>query len=240
MYCRITVSIVAVCLLGGAPEVLAQESTFLPVAELETTAPSGAVDVLIEADTYVPAFYHGRAEPTSGNPIRLVAVPIGAPADTLTYHWSINGRSLASTGPTATTTAPLGDNFLLRLVVRENGRLWAERNERVAISSPQVFFYEKNSLRGRASTAVRDSYNLIGDEAEIVAVPYFTSLNSGSGGLNGTWRMDGQMLNLDSWQSLILTRPEEPKDRYTVQLEVINRNNLAETAENSFYLHMGL
>lgn len=66
-----------------------------------TIVPS-SVAILWEADTLTPPFYKGRALPTAGSTIRLLAVPAlsdGAsplPAGALTYEWRRNGKILGS------------------------------------------------------------------------------------------------------------------------------------------------
>lgn len=220
------------------------------VAQMPLTSPAlmatavespGTVDILVEADTYVPSFYGGRAEPTSGNTVRLIALADDTPAGNVRFTWTVNGQVLAGSGPVVRVTAPTGNSMNVRVVMVQNGQVWAERNEVIAVSQPQVRLYELNALRGRNNLAIGDTYTLIGNEAEIVAIPYFTGRGTITGALRGTWRIDGQTIDLGTaWQQLVLERPEEAKSRYHVRLDLRNVNNLAESAITEFYLHMGL
>lgn len=240
---RLTI-IIATIFFGAASVADAQVGgTVLPVSvpPNSTSTTGGTVDVIVEAATYVPTFYNGRPEPTTGNMLRLIAVPNGAPALNFTYHWSLDGQVLPDTGPVITTQAPMGKNPKLRLVVLTNGQHWAEKTEIIALSEPEVLFYEVNPLRGLGAVALGEEYTLIGDGAEIRAVPYFTSKEDGVRSLRGNWSID----NIDTgfrsdWETMVLSLPEEGQSRYEVVLQLRNERNLAETVSNYFYLLPGI
>lgn len=204
-------------------------------------APAGIVDIVVEADTYTPLSYQGRAEPTPGSQIRLIAIPLDAPSGNLTYSWRIGGRIIPLTENVATVTGSFDGSLPVQLSVLHDGRLWAQTNQTINLSKPSVLLYEQNPLRGQSMIALANDYTLIGDEAEVVAVPYFTNRATESASLRGVWRIDGQAINTDGlWRRLILKRPENPKERYSVELEVTSPSGFMERLTTRFGLTMGL
>ncbi len=202
--------------------------------------PPGMVDIIVEADTHTPNFYKGRAEPSSGNPLRLVALPsiANVDPDTLTFAWTIDGTPLTSRTQSITVTAPSADRILLGLRVSDKkGNLLAEKDEYISISNPQILFYEENQLRGLSHTAIPNEYVLIGDEASIVAEPYFIGRNDTPPALLVDWTIDGQKLLLDNnWKKINFTRPNVPVDQFKIDLTLRHQTKLSEQAEGKFTL----
>ncbi len=193
---------------------------------------------MVEADTYTPLFYKGRAEPTGGSPVRLIAILRDPPAGDVVYNWRVDGRVIADRGQAITIIAPDQGSFTVQLSVLMEGQLVAERNDTIYVSNPQVLLYEVNPLRGQSATAIGSEYALIGAEAELAAVPYFTA--SGAS-LRGIWRVDGQPIPLsDSWRQLILKRPEESKEHYHIGLEVTADRGMTARMTRGFMLNLGI
>lgn len=202
-------------------------------------ATNGEVDIIVEAETYVPSFYKGRAEPTSGNLIKAIAIPTGTDTSNMTYRWSVNGQPIQSQEQSVTFSAPIGNNFILRVTVIKDGMFWSDKNETISLSRPEVILYEENALRGLGTIAIGKDFSLIGEEATIRAVPFFTGAQAQSN-LTGNWTVDDQTVISTDWRKLSFVRPEEPNSRYFVELNIFNRLNLNESAKNSFYLHLDI
>lgn len=226
---------------------LALAQMFVPLTSVINTATStptslGTVDLVIEANTYKPSFYRGRAEPTMGNQVRLVAVPLGRSPTEFTYQWSVDGQALPSTGPVAT----FSDLFKQRPrvsvnVIESNGTLFARAEEVVVMSRPEVIFYEENVLRGHGSRAIQDSHTLIGEEGVIRAEPYFVGLAASPDSYRATWKVDGLVVNSGGdWRELLLQRPETPLSTYRIEFNANNEANLAEGVSGRFNLNFGI
>lgn len=198
---------------------------------------AGEVEIIVEADTYVPSFYKGRAEPTSGNLVRATAIPLSADPVNFSYRWKLNGQPLLSSGQSVTFPAPIGDNFMLEVTVLNNGVFWSEKGETMALSNPEVVFYEENTLRGLGTIAIKGDFSLIGTEASITAEPFFVGRGN-QNNLQGNWSVDNQVVTTNDWRKLTFIRPEEPNAKYLVELDIFNRVNLSEQASNSFNLHL--
>ncbi|MCB9818844.1 hypothetical protein H6788_01555 [Candidatus Nomurabacteria bacterium] len=230
-------TILILCLFFTGQSAEAQSSNFGSVNVVQTRVALGEVEIIIEADTYIPSFYRGRAEPTSGNSVRATAIPLEADPSSLTYRWRVNGQPISGDGQTITFPAPIGDNFTLEVTVLKNGTFWSEKGESIALSTPEVLFYEENALRGIGTIAIKNDFSLIGAEASVTAEPFFVG-NGSQNNLRGNWKIDDTAITTTDWRKLTFIRPEEPNAKYLVELNIFNRVNLNEQASNSFNLHL--
>ena len=230
-----TILILCLFFIGQSAE--AQFSNFGSINTTQTRVALGEVELIVEADTYVPSFYNGRAEPTSGNLTRAIAIPLGVDPSGFTYKWSLNGQPLSGNGQVATFRAPIGDTFTLEVTVLNNGTFWSERNETIALSNPEIVFYEENALRGIGTIAIKNDFSLIGAEASVTAEPFFVGKGN-QNSLQGNWKIDDETIATNDWRKMTFIRPEEPNAKYLVELNIFNRVNLSEQARNSFNLHL--
>jgi len=201
------------------------------------SSPTGQVDIIVEPETYVPSFYKGKAEPTAGNPLRLIAVPSGLEETNLTYKWSINRNPSINTSQNIRVTAPYAENMLVSLrVTNPEGTLLAERDEYVTLSSPEIIFYENNSLRGISRIAIGSEHNLIGKEVLISTEPYFIG-DINSPNLSVNWEVDGQDQTMVSdWKNVALSKPEDQAESVLINLNIRNNLNLSESTKEHFLL----
>lgn len=226
---------------------MAAAQMFAPITSVINTSTStpvslGVVDLVVEAETYKPSFYRGRALPTMGNQVRLVAVPLDRSPNDFTYQWSVDGQSLPSNGPIAT----FSDLFKQRPrvavnVVDNNGTLFARAEETVTLSKPEVVFYEQNLLRGHGSRAINGTHTLVGEEGVIRAEPYFIGLQSSSDAYRATWMINDTTVNSGGdWRELLLQRPDSALSNYRVEFRSNNESNLAEGVAGNFNLNFGI
>lgn len=208
----------------------------------QTPTGSGSVDLIVEGETYKPAFYRGRAEPTVGNNVRLIAVPLGQSPGDFTYQWTVAGRSLPETGPVAVFSDLFNERILVSVNVMDgNGALFARTEEVIQLSKPAVVFYEENVLRGHGSRAIINAYTLIGDESVVRAEPYFVGLQASPAAYQAEWKVNGTAVDSGGdWRELLLQRPESPLSSYLIEFSAANRNNLAESVAGRFNLNFGL
>jgi hypothetical protein len=67
-------------------------SSALAVTSATLTITPGSMDLLWEgADSYTPPFYKGRALPSNGGIVRVVAIPTASAPRQLSFNWSQNG-----------------------------------------------------------------------------------------------------------------------------------------------------
>lgn len=200
------------------------------------------VDLIIEGRTYVPYFYEGRSEPTPGNIARAVAIL--PPEITATdFQWQIGNQYIKTTNNFVDFIWPrMNRELLINLTVTDsNNHKVATVSESVQASSPEVFFYEINSLRGISEVAVRDPLILIGDEVSIKAEPYFFGFGNLLSTTAGTWNVREVEVVTDvvDWRIVSLLRKEGfEQTKAEVTLNIRNLENLAESLMGQFRLSL--
>jgi hypothetical protein len=159
----------------------------------------GAVDLVLEAETYVPPFYRGRALPSADATVRVVAVPhIAGTTDprTLTYLWEYNGGVLLG-GPVRgeqsveLEASRFSGGYIRVVVSNSDGENVAENAIFIEAMNPEIHFYEENPLRGLSELAIKDSLSLIGEETTIHGEPYFFGSDLFRDKTTFDWKIDG-------------------------------------------------
>lgn len=206
----------------------------------ETAGPTTEVslNLIVEADTYTPYFYRGRAEPTAGSAIRLIVVPNDSSLITK-YKWTINGVLASGSGETIQAKVPTGVSEVTIEVsaLDQNNNVIGKTTSYVPLSNSSLSFYEVNPLRGVSSVAIGRSLNLIGDEISVRAEPYFLNTLSLTS-IRGSWNT-GSLNNVpaDDWRNITILRTDDIT-RATINLQARNTNSLSETVGGSFILEI--
>ena len=184
--------------LGTSMQIIAQITLRSGrVVAVERTISPSAVDIILEADTFTPSGYRGAALPSRGAAVTATAIPhLGQNRDAalLTYTWKLNNNVLFGGNikgkQQATFEMPSRPRSTLIVEVSDDsGRMIARNAIRMTGNSPEVQFYEDNPLRGVSTYAIGAELDLLGDEARIQAVPYFTNLESST--IFQRWFLDG-------------------------------------------------
>ncbi len=144
------------------------------------------LDLLIDAMSYVPPFYRGRALPAAGGHIHAQAlarfVQNGARVSEkiITYTWKQNGRTLGSIsglGRSAVTLeapALFDSNQITVLATTDDGALSAETSATIASVEPILALYENHPLFGiMFHQMTPNSLTVPSAERTFVAIPYF-------------------------------------------------------------------
>jgi len=159
-----------------------------------------AVDLILESDTYVPAFYRGRALPSGNASMRAIAIPhVGTSQSPLsfTYRWELGGSVLFG-GPIRgkqsadVTMSRFANERLSVTVIDQNGVSVAQKTIMLNPIEPELHFYEDNPLRGLHERAILDSLTLIGDETTVYAEPYYMNTNLTPESVDFTWSINGE------------------------------------------------
>lgn len=202
-----------------------------PISELS------AIDIIVEGDTYVPYFYAGRAEPSAGNSVRLIALmssPGGQPA---TYRWKVGSIYISTVGPVLRTKmSQLEERTIIEVTaLNSDGLPIGKGSEYVSVSTPRLLFYEDNALRGTSQVAIQEGIILIGNETAVKAEPYFAGV-SAVGALNASWSSNLVLEQAEGdWRLVYLKSPtEEGGFNGEVLLKVSNPQNLNEYLSATF------
>lgn len=207
--------------------------------ERVTSTPANMrVDLVVEAETYTPHFYRGRAEPVAGAIMRLVALPEDR-TEVVRYRWQVGGEAVSEEGQTLRVTAPSGANEVVVDVsaLDKNGNVVGRTTNYIPLSTPSLSFYEVNPLRGVSATAIRNNLVLIGDEVTVHSEPYFINSLSLTNVI-GEWNT-GQLNNVptDDWSTMTILRTDDVSST-RVTLQGSNPNTLTETFGGSFILEI--
>lgn len=208
------------------------------------TISSTRTNLTIEAQTHTPYFYKGRAEPSTGSTIRAISVPetgSGATPSAYSYRWEVNGKVLFG-GPVqgrnvVTFDIPFASEAHIRLDVLDptDGHVVASSNEYVPIVKPEVHFYEHSLLLGESHNAVGSTFNLIGDETNIKAEPYFINNKDLTQEPKLAWKIDGSTTENPNPDPFTITlRKTGGTGSAKVYFSARSTKALSQFAENSF------
>lgn len=194
-----------------------------------------SIDLLWEADSYIPPFYKGRAVPGSGSSIRALAIPHfidgsgnGVPSSNIDFTWSVNGavdRSQSGLGESSATfpAAILYGNDVVTVVARTvDGSLSGEASATVETQAPQLALYEDSPLFGVLYYKPVSQTSLASEsETTFAAVPYFANARSANDpSLSYQWAVNGSNVASDSQDPSEITISAQSSDTADVTLSI--------------------
>ncbi len=139
------------------------------------------IDIILEANTYVPHFYEGRALPSTQASVRAIAVVHTGKATTpssYSYKWTLDDEvilgGVAKAQSAINFSVPrFGVGELELEVFDAEGKRIGKGSTPVHITEPVVYFYEHSPLRGLQKEALGSQSVLSSTETTIFAEPYF-------------------------------------------------------------------
>ena len=199
------------------------------------------VDLVLEANTYVPSFYKGRSLPARKSMLSAVALVHDGKtteSSTYTYRWTL-GQNVLFAGPVRgknriSFEMPLFSTDLAVEVLNESGNKVGYRSINIEAVKPELHFYEWSPLRGLYQRELSNPFALIGEETVIYGEPYFVSQTPSRENADFTWRIDGAAVlsNTDVSQAFGLTR--ENLGNGQVSLNLVTKDRVPAVLEKSF------
>lgn len=190
--------------LGSKTEVRADVTVADGTASAAMTVVPTSVDLLWESDSYIPPFYDGRALPSAGSRVRLVALthfvrPGGGevPADQIVFTWTrdsevlgdLSGRgksSITVDGPTL-----FGTETIVVEAASVDGSTAGQALLRIPDTEPRLTLYEDHPLFGVLYHQALGATTFVPkNEMSFIAIPYFASAASGDTGLQYEWQVN--------------------------------------------------
>jgi len=205
------------------------------------------IDLLWQADSYVPPFYKGKELFSFQSEIHFIALPQftasgGTPINPsgLVYKWTKDGTvqgSLSGYGKQKFTTVGSVISRPIRIEVEVStldGTITSKKSLVVDASSPEIIFYENNPLLGvRFERALSGDINLAGDEIKINAYPYFFS-TAKKNDMRYNWSMNNTKIpNSQNKSDITLRKPAQTSGKSLVSLKIENSERLLQFAQNS-------
>lgn len=220
-----------------------------PIEISKSFTPS-IVDLIYEARSYVPPFYKGRALNPSQGLVVVTAIPeliktTGEKIDSrnIVYSWKKDGTpqpkssGLSKNTLTFTGEIPVRDALIEVFVSSLDSTLSASKIIKITNEDPKIVFYENSPVYGlMTNRAIRSTVNMLVDEFNTVAVPYFFSIgNIGSLDLEYIWKLDGQKVeNQEQKNSLVFRQERSGSGSAAISLDINNKIRLFQSQSSGF------
>jgi hypothetical protein len=220
--------------------------------QAQTTGVS--VDLIWEADTYVPSFYQGHSQIAPASTVRIVALPAVSTGSSINqvkvgdfrFQWEKDGQVVSN-------ASGVGQNVLLYKAATEEantikvtisnpitGDVEATKQLVLPVSNPRLVFYREDPLAGTEyHHALSSNFNLNKSEITVRAEPYFFSRGSVQGGqLSYLWSINNKKIisNTSDQQLVTFASPSQGSGQNQVQLEVNNLGSAFQSAKNLFQI----
>ncbi len=212
-----------------------------------------SVDVVWEAESYVPPFYEGKALHPKQGILKLVAMPEFVKdgkrisPQNLIYEWS-NGINVyqdqSGYGKNVVTLngSLLGREENIKVLVTDPvNNLVAQGLVDITPVDPEIVFYQNDPYYGNIfDEGLVGSFNLKNDEVQILAAPYYFTKEE-SGLLQYTWQLNGQEVPfLSGSMTAIFKKPEDKTGGISnISLQVENSNRILQQADGSLQINLG-
>jgi len=203
------------------------------------------VDLIWQAGTEVPLFYQGKALPSPGSPVKILAIPTlmnssgqKASPESLAYRWYVNGNLVSNASGLGrhsfltSANQDYSEKVISVLVSDSTSGLVAESSIKIKPRSPKILFYESKPLEGiDFSRVLGTNISLIAEEITIKAQPYFFSLGRiGQSSFN--WLLNNQKFTPPGDRSLVTFRRKS-------ETEGVSRINLTVAGDDSLQKAVG-
>lgn len=224
-------------------------------ASISTSIIPSSIDLLWEADSYTPPFFKGRALPSAGSRVRLMAIPhLSKPggreiaASDLTYTWKKDGAVIKSASGKGKTSATLEGPLLFDSTLISVEALSADRSVsgaqsvRIENIEPILTLYQDQPLFGIAfhralanTTAIHES------EMSFFAAPYFAPVQKVSDArLSFEWEVNRTDVVPDRTRPNEITiNADNSSGEAQIQLSVTHATNYFFSAANTWTVDFG-
>lgn len=211
--------------------------------------------LIIEASSYVPPLYKGRAYFGNQGIARVIAIPdivqngVKLDSKKLNYKWTMNGTVLGGQSGTGKNTVviegsvPIRDITVDLDVIDMSGKIVASESAFINPSNPKIIFYEDSSLYGVLSNkAISGNYNIGNkEEVKIIAKPFFFDFSGVSTNESKyKWSINGKSSTLSGPKNVIILRQDGKNGgSASVSLKIENQVRIFQFAENNFNITFG-
>ena len=207
------------------------------------------VDILWEAENYVPVSYKGKALPSQESLIKVTAIPnflkggVKMPSSELFYDWQIDYKKLPSASGRGKqsmyfVSSKIGISSIVNVVISDlNNNIRVEKNITIEPQNPKVVFYKENPLEGKLYNQAIDEAN---DGDTIVAEPYFFS-NNQIDNLSYEWLANKKNKiesNIDKNKIKVLLDSNNSDSVSNIYIRILNKINTFQSADKIFRINL--
>lgn len=218
------------------------------IAQAQSTP---TVDLLWSAQTYAPLFYRGHTVATAQSQIKVVAVVTWSGSETkdLNFQWQRDGQVLSRSSGLGKdnitfTSGKTGETHQIEVQVIDKKGLRQSASTEIKIGQPTLVIYQNDPLIGiNYGRAISGDLNLSQPEISLQAEPYFFSLREVSEQkLDYRWQLDNKRVVPNPVDNRLITfaAPSGTTGDNLIKLEVLNLNNVFQTAAKQFRINFGI
>ena len=216
---------------------------------------SSPVDILVDADSYVPPFYRGRALPSAGTNLRLQAIPhfkgsdgSSVPTSNIIFTWKQDGRVAGNVSGLGKSSVILPAALLFGTT---NIEVDAESTDHMSFGiatisvpslEPTLILYQDNPLLGFTYyRAVGTTETINSTEMTFAVVPYFAQIQSPNDAhLTYAWTVNGSSIQADPQDpSEITLNAKNSAGDAMLGLSLSQSNNIFLSSSGSWDLTLG-
>ena len=204
-----------------------------------------SIDLVWEANSYVPPFYKGKALHSRQGSLKIVAMPEFVKngkriaSQNLIYEWGNGVEAYQSQSGYGKNMIILNGSILgrtenIEVLVRDPvNNLVADGFIDINPVDPEIIFYENNPYYGHMFDQGLSNFNLNTAEVQISAAPYYFSKER-TGELKYDWRLNGiEVPSLSGSRTAIFRRPEDKRGQSNISLNIENQNRILQQADAS-------
>jgi hypothetical protein len=217
-------------------------------SKIFTVSPA-SVNIVWEADSYVPPFYKGKALHPRQGTLKIVALPEFIKNNTkispekLVYKWSNAASVYQSQSGYGKNILVIDGSVLGKreavtvLVTDPSSNMTAESSIFITPTDPQIVFYQNDSYYGYLfDLTVPNPLELKTEEVQILAAPYYFTKDKS---LKYNWRLNNQAVpNLSGSMTAIFKKPDEiTSGSSNISLEITNSTRILQQASKSLIIN---
>ncbi len=228
----------------------------LGVLAKKVTITPAEVEIIEQADSFIPPFYKGKARASTEGNVTLIALPSfisssgkKVSSDNMIFKWKRNGSALPDQSGLGRNSIAVKVPYIKEAVVKFEVEVSAPEHNLIATKShfvepenPQIIFYENNPLLGVVfNRALKETFNLNKDEISIIAYPFaFNGNIINNDDSNFSWRVNGNKVSPAGKRNIItLRRPANTKGISSASLSIENSKRIFESASQSLKINLG-
>jgi hypothetical protein len=193
-----------------------------------------SVDIIWEANSYVPPFYKGKALHPKQGFLKVVAMPefvkngLRISPQNLIYEWSNTVKSYQNESGYGKNTLTLSGSLLgksedIRVTVKDpSSNMTVENSIKINPTEPEIVFYENNPYYGHLfNLGLSKNFVLKTEEIQVLAAPYYFTKDTN---IKYDWRLNNNSVpNLSGSMTAIFRKPEDKTSgQSSISLQVEN------------------
>jgi hypothetical protein len=208
------------------------------------------LDLVWEANTYVPPFYKGKALHSRQGSLRIVAMPefikngVKINPENLIYSWANDVESYLNQSGYGRNTIALSGSILgrdesIRATVSDlDGSMVAEAFIDIAPVDTEIVLYESDPYYGfRINSAVSSNFSLKSNEVQIYMSPFYFSKEN-LNDLPVSWRLNGaEAGELSGSRTAVFRKTENEAGRSSISITAENPERILQMADASFMIN---